>query len=133
MTAWNDFWGAVTVPTLITWVIGLALVIAFIWKGWPFLRKFVKVTEALLTLPDDMAGLKTDVAQIKHEVLPNGGGSLKDQATRTEAAVKDVQSDLKNVQSEVAHVRRQQASTKTTLARTEQKLTDHLTNNKEQP
>jgi len=126
MTAWNDFWGAVPVPTLITWIVGIIAIAAFVWKGWPFLRKFVKVTEALLTLPDDMAGLKTDVAQIKHEVLPNGGGSLKDQATRTEAAVKEVKSEL-------AHTRRQQASMKTTLARTEQKLTDHLTNNKEQP
>lgn len=103
---------------------GIIALIVFIKKGWPWLRAAVHLLETLGTLAEDMSSLKSDVALIKHEVLPNGGGSLKDQATRTEEAVGELT-------LQVAHVRRQQAATKTTLARTEKTLTDHIANNKE--
>jgi hypothetical protein len=106
-------------------VLALIALIAFIRKGWPWLRAAVHLLETLGTLAEDMASLKTNVAAIKHEVLPNGGSSLKDQATRTETAVG-------KLTSEVAHIRRQQAATKTTLTRTEKRLAEHLTPSKEQ-
>lgn len=124
MTAWVAFWEGVNVVQLVAWVVGIVAVVTFVFKGWPVLRKFVRTIDVVIQLSDVLPRLQADVSMIKHEVLPNGGGSLKDQATRTEGT-------LDELAVQVAHVRRQQAATKTTLARTERTLTDHIATTKE--
>lgn len=102
----------------ILWVLAAAFVVFSLIKLWPFVKNAVAIVTALLELPalvTKLSTLSTDVATIKHEVLPNTGGSLKDQATRTEQAVAEVRTEL-------AHIRRQQASTKTTLRNQSQTL-----------
>lgn len=120
----TDFFSGISALQLILWVIAIGAFVGFVIKLWPFLRKFVRTVDVVIQLSDALPKLQADVAMIRHEVLPNGGGSLKDQATRTEAAVD-------TLTKEVAHVRRQQASTKTTLARTEKTLTEHINATKE--
>ena len=53
--------------------------IALIIKLWPVLTKVVTIGNALLTLPSDLEAIKADVVRVKSEVLPNGGGSFRDE------------------------------------------------------
>jgi hypothetical protein len=59
--------------------IGLALVLIF-WlrKAWPIVKKAVATIDALDTLPDDMAHVKQEIETVKHELFPNSGKSLRD-------------------------------------------------------
>jgi methyl-accepting chemotaxis protein len=101
------------------------LIIA-IWTGWPILRALVKLTDTLATLPED-------VAFIKHELDANSGKTVKDIATRTEKAVKEMSGELGSLRAEVAvlsgdvaHVKRQAAALKTSIAAHNKRLTEHI-------
>jgi uncharacterized coiled-coil protein SlyX len=67
--------------------------------------------------------IERSLAVVTHEVLPNGGGSLRDVTTRTEAAVGAVtitaaeqSTQIADIDAGVRHIKRQVASQKTTLA-----------------
>lgn len=54
-------------------------------RVWPGLRKLVSFVEALGRLPtfmvdadENFATIKQSLAEVRHEVLPNNGGSLRD-------------------------------------------------------
>ena len=86
-----EFGRAVSALQPVGWVIGALAVIAFFVKGWPKLRAFVKVMDALTTLPEFMADttatLKSQdekIAEIHHEVQYNNGTSVKDSIERIE-------------------------------------------------
>lgn len=123
---WQKFLEAVSAWQILLWVAAIVAVVLLVVKAWPFLRKMFQTVDILTQLPvtlkniqDDLAAMKPTVAEIRHEVLPNGGNSLRDSQNRTEAAVEVLTKDM-------SHVKRQQASTKTTLARTSKQLTEHL-------
>lgn len=89
--SWDEFWQSVSALQLIGWVVGALAVIAFFVKGWPKLRAFVKVMDALTTLPEFMADttatLKSQdekIAEIHHQVQYNNGTSVKDSIERIE-------------------------------------------------
>ncbi|WP_130178090.1 hypothetical protein [Cryobacterium sp. SO1] len=115
--------------TIAGWVIGIAAVLVFLNKTWPWLRRVFRTVDTLTTLADVLPKLITDVAQIRHEVIPNHGGSLRDATDRTETAVA-VLSDavdlhgtqITAIEAGVQHVTRQVAATKTTLAKHSKQL-----------
>lgn len=92
------------------WVIGAAAVVAFVAgavKGVPpiyrFIRRSVKTIDSLSELPEFIdktrETLKSQdkaLAAIKHEVLPNNGGSLRDAVDKHGAALAEVQAKLAN-------------------------------------
>lgn len=85
--------GIFVVVVVIAVLVVTALVIRALWK--PLLRT-VLTMNAILQLPEtlarhetsldemksDIAALRTDTATVKHEVLPNSGGSLADEVHR---------------------------------------------------
>ena len=117
MSAWTDFWEAINVLQLMAWVLGILGVLAFFVKGWPFIRQTFRMLDALSTLPEDIAGLQADMKVIRHEVMPNGGTSMKDAVLRIEV--------------EQAHSKRQRGELRKALVEQNVLLTEHLKQTKE--
>ncbi|MEB0200563.1 hypothetical protein QN354_02185 [Cryobacterium sp. 5I3] len=116
----TDIYTIVTqVVPVVGWVGATTTVIVTVWKGWPTFRKVVRILGRFVTLTETLATLPDDLAFIKHELDANSGKSVKDIATRTEAAVAVLTEDM-------AHVKRQNASLKTSLSRTNRTLTEHM-------
>lgn len=89
--SWDEFWQSVSVFQAVGWVLGSLAVIAFFVKGWPKIRAFVKVIDALTELPtfmetttETLRGQNEKIEEIHHEVQYNNGSSVKDSIERIE-------------------------------------------------
>lgn len=89
---WTEFWQSISVFQAVAWLIGILAVIGFFVKGWPKIRAFVRLVDALGTLPQFMADTtetlkeqNAKIAEIHHEVQYNNGTSVKDSIGRIEA------------------------------------------------
>jgi len=109
---WNDFWDSISVLQLIGWVLGILGVIAFIVKGWPKVRAFVQMVDALSSLPtfmlDTTATLKAQdekIDAIHHEVNYNNGSSVKDAVERVELGVKGLYDRIDTTDENAANLR----------------------------
>lgn len=72
---WQQFQNLLEDYGPIVFTILLALIaIGIVHKSWPLISNFVNVINALVQLPD----LIETVDDIKKEVQPNGGGSMRD-------------------------------------------------------
>ncbi|KRC52120.1 hypothetical protein ASE16_03470 [Leifsonia sp. Root227] len=92
------------------WVLAVAAVVAFIGgaikvipSAWRFVSRFVTTINSLADLPefidktkDTLKAQDASLASIKHEVLPNNGGSLRDAVDRHGEVLADVQAKLAN-------------------------------------
>lgn len=105
-------WVAASVATLTVAVKSRHKVWAWFKSVHTWLGGFIRLVETIGTLASDMA-------EVKHELQHNGGGSVKDATARTEAAVNDLQRT-------VDHVKRQNAALKTTVRRVEKTLAEHI-------
>lgn len=65
-------------PTIVTLIVVLAL-FGVIYKSWPLISNFVAVVSALVQLPT----IIETVEDIRKEVKPNGGGSMRDVVNST--------------------------------------------------
>lgn len=86
--SWTEFWEQVSVAQAVIWVLGIIAVIAFIVKGWPKLRAFMKLIDALAILPAFIERTDQKLAEIHHETHNNDGSSIKDSVDRIELGVK---------------------------------------------
>jgi len=108
---------------------GLIVLGGMIRKVWPFLRKVVKVVEALDGLPplvmemreavDTVIDVRDQVATIHHEVTPNGGGSMKDELRRQSSALARVEAAQSLQENSIEGVRAEQRNVA-------KRLSDHL-------
>ncbi len=77
--AWLD---SFTALALICAVIAILYLIRMLWQGakraLPVVKAAITFVEALFALPVFMVEVREEVREIKHEVLPNNGGSLRD-------------------------------------------------------
>ena len=88
---WTEFWQSISVFQAALWILGILAVIGFFVKGWPKIRAFVRLVDALGSLPQFMADT-TDtleaqnekIDEIHHEVQYNNGTSVKDSIGRIE-------------------------------------------------
>lgn len=110
---------SIPLSQVLTWIGVAAAIIVMVWRGWPAFRRLVAFLSASVKLVDTLATLPDDLAAIRHELERNGGGSIKDSVVRTEQAVAELA-------TEVAHVRRQSAALKTSIAKTNRRLSDHI-------
>lgn len=101
MPTWDEFWESVSVAQAAVWIVGIAVVITFIVKGWPKIRALVRLVDALGVLPKFMVDttatlLEQDkkIADIHHEVHYNNGTSVKDALARVELGVKGIYTRL---------------------------------------
>ncbi|MDY7528447.1 MULTISPECIES: hypothetical protein [unclassified Cryobacterium] len=113
MPAWLQ---GVTLGDALLWLGGIIAAALAVWRGWPTFRKVVAFLARGIKLVDTLANLPEDLGFIKHELEANSGKSVKDITTRTEAAVN-------GISTEVAHVKRQGAALKTSVAKSNRRLT----------
>lgn len=77
--AWLD---SFTALALICAVIAILYLIRMLWRSMksalPGVKAAIKFVEAQFTLPEFMDDMRAQVREIRHEVLPNNGGSLRD-------------------------------------------------------
>jgi hypothetical protein len=92
------------------WVLGVAAVVAFVGGAvklipavWRFISRSVTTINSLADLPEFIDATKSTLnaqdatlAAIKHEVLPNNGGSLRDAVDRHGSVLAEVQANLAN-------------------------------------
>jgi len=85
----------------LVWIAAAIAAVVGIRKAWPAISRFVATINALGELPEFIA--KTNktlqaqnalLATIKHEVLPNSGGSMRDAVDRQGVALKEVNDKL---------------------------------------
>lgn len=115
---WDEFWQSISVFQAVAWIVGALAVIAFFVKGWPKIRAFVKLMDALGALPqfmaDTTASLKMQdekIADIHHEVRFNNGTSVKDGIARVEKGVKGIYTRLDDADKDRADLREDLEST----------------------
>lgn len=109
---WQEFWDSVSVLQLVGWILGVLGIIAFLVKGWPKVRAFVKMVDSLSSLAEFMddttATLKAQdrkIAEIHHEVNYNNGSSVKDAVERVELGVKGLYSRIDTTDENAANLR----------------------------
>lgn len=77
--AWLNSFSALT---FILVVIAILYLVRMLWQGAkvaiPNIKAAISFVEALFQLPKFMDDMRAQVHEIKHEVLPNNGGSLRD-------------------------------------------------------
>lgn len=107
------FLGGITLADIAIWVGVLGgAVAAFKWVR-PFLRKLIDFVDDVAGEParpgvparpglmERLASVEGAVAQVKHEVLPNTGTSLRDSADRTEVVVGELSRSMDDVHSKL--------------------------------
>ncbi|MFZ4894627.1 hypothetical protein ACL9RL_09270 [Plantibacter sp. Mn2098] len=97
MPEWiQDLIGDVTLVQVLLWVALVVFFVVVVKKAWKPLTEFVALVNALKELPEFITQTKSTLATqnqtlatqnqtlavIKHEVLPNSGGSMRDQVDR---------------------------------------------------
>lgn len=111
MPSWPEFaeWAdSISLLTAILWTAGVIAVIAFLWwfrkYGWPWLVAFARaiiktaqVVDAVQALPEFITRTDKGIAQIKHEVLPNNGGSLRDRVEQQGQQLNEQSAELKDI------------------------------------
>lgn len=93
--SYADLPGWLQVIVALTIILGaIATLVVTLRKFLPWLKRRIKITDSLEELPAFMDEVRktlnaqdNDLGVLKHEVLPNNGGSLRDTADRLEKAV----------------------------------------------
>lgn len=79
IVAWLD---SFTALTLILAIIAILYLIRMLWQGakkaLPGVKAAISFFDALFAMPKFMSETSTQLREIRHEVLPNKGGSLRD-------------------------------------------------------
>ena len=104
---------------VIAWALALIALILLAWKGWPAIRRATEAAHRSVRLVDTLTTLPEDLEFIKGELRENGGGSVKDLVIANTAAVTELRGD-------VAHVKRQAAALKTSIAKTNRTIKEHI-------
>lgn len=69
-------------PTAVI-VIGLLVTFWLIVKLWPLLRATFRIADVLVALPEKLPALEATISEIRKEVKPNGGSSMRDVINET--------------------------------------------------
>jgi len=87
-------------------IAGIAIIIAlitFVVKAWPTINQIVEIVNTISELPDTIEKLHLEIKEIRKEVLPNGGTSLRDAVNRTEDQLKKVALIVAKHEKEISH------------------------------
>jgi len=104
--------GDATIVQGVAWVgafVGLVFVVV---KAWPWLKRAVRLVDALAQLPDfidrtdkTLAGQDMKIEQIHHEVNYNNGSSVKDAVSRIELGMKATYDQISELNEADAAIR----------------------------
>ncbi len=107
------FLGGVTLWDLLLWIAAVGTIFAGVKWVVPFIRKAVNFFDDVAGEParagvparpglmERMGAVEATLSQVKHEVLPNTGTSLRDATDRTEKAVAALQGGMDDVHSKL--------------------------------
>lgn len=87
MPNWDLLFGDLLAAQVAAWIVAFALVIVLITKVWPWVRRLVRLVDALQELPEYMERTTKKIDQIHHEVNYNNGSSVKDAIARLDGNV----------------------------------------------
>lgn len=96
--------GEVTIVQGIMWLASLAALVFILAKAWPWLKRAVRLVDALGALPTFMDDTKQKIDSIHHETHTNNGSSIKDAQRRTEAAVDRIELGTKAIYDQLAEL-----------------------------
>jgi len=71
-------------------IIALYVIVRLLVKFWPWLRKFMRLVDALGALPQYMERTDRRIEEIHHEARYNNETSMKDAVRRTEMGVRSL-------------------------------------------
>lgn len=123
MTDWTDIFGDLTIAQAMLWIAAAGALITLVVKLWKPLKAFIDFLDdvkgepghpgvparpglmermsAIETSQTAIEGkvdaMSTSLSQVRHEVLPNTGTSLRDAADRTETKVDALAEDMATV------------------------------------
>ncbi|WP_295034582.1 hypothetical protein [uncultured Microbacterium sp.] len=123
MTNWTDLFGDITVAQAITWFLALVAFTLLAIRGWKLLgslkdfmddvkgepaRPGVAARPGLMervgTIETKVDAVSTSLSEVRHEVLPNTGTSLRDAADRTESRLASVDDKVDTLTADMASV-----------------------------
>ncbi|MCS4275345.1 hypothetical protein M2390_000506 [Mycetocola sp. BIGb0189] len=122
--------GALTIGEGVLWVVAVAATLAGLRKVWPSLKALGVFLNALSELPRFMAETRAhtasaeahaaattaSLAAVKHEVLPNHGGSMRDAVDRNESATGMLSERLASVEDSIKSITDKLGSDHTRIA-----------------
>lgn len=101
MSPWEELLSTISAWQFVLWIAGALVGLGAVVKLWPFVRNAVQIVDALLELPgfikdstEHQKVLTETVADIKHQVFPNGGGSLSDDVHAVKVQIIEVKQTL---------------------------------------
>lgn len=102
---WQDFINLTNdYGPIATTIIVIAVIITAIRKAWPTITKAVNVINEISELPETIANIEAEIKVVRSEVLPNGGGSLRDAVNRTEDQIKKIILIVSEHEKEITHL-----------------------------
>lgn len=72
-----------SVGSLVEMGVGMLTLVGLLWAGWRYVMPFLRAIAVGLIATAKLPEMQASIASIRHEVLENGGGSLKDQVRMT--------------------------------------------------
>ncbi|KQR91282.1 hypothetical protein ASF93_08015 [Microbacterium sp. Leaf347] len=118
-----DVLDGITAAQFVVWaaavIAALTVAVRSRHKVWASLKSVHTWLGGFIRLVETIGTLANDMAEVKHELQHNGGGSVKDATARTEAAVNELRAT-------VDHIKRQNAALKTTVRRVDKALVEHI-------
>lgn len=109
---WPTWLASINLLQISIVVLAVGLIIRFLVKFWPWLRKLIRLIDSLGQLPDFITRTDSTIAEIHHEVNYNNGSSVKDAVERVELGVKGLYDRMDAADIEAAHLREDLEDTK---------------------
>lgn len=113
--------GDTTIVQAIAWGAAIIAALFVIAKAWPWLKRAVRLVDALGALPKFMDDTKEKIDSIHHETHTNNGSSIKDAQKRTEAAVGRIEEGTKAIHEQLAGLVAEDAAIRADLETTRPK------------
>lgn len=108
-TDWTDLFGDITIAQGLVWLAAAGVLITLIVKIWKPLKAFADFlddvkgeparpgVQARPGLMERVSGIEKSLSEVRHEVMPNTGTSLRDVGDRTEKKVDALTADMVSV------------------------------------
>jgi hypothetical protein len=132
--------GPIPLGFVIFWLVVAAVFFLLLRKFWPLISNTVKIVDTVLALPAFMEESKAcskkaedlleahgeAIAEIRHEVKPNGGSSLADAVNRSAEAQVVIRREVGQVKRQNIVLKRTAATTLELAEATALKLNEHI-------
>ena len=124
LAAWLAELSTLTALINISFAVGLTyMVIRAVRNSWPSVNNLVTFVNALGQLPTFMASTEEGLREVRHEVLPNNGGSFRDLADEIRIRLESLEA---HVSKDLERLHRLESALKSRVAAREQAHPDSI-------